>query len=334
MADKHALVIGGGIAGITAALELVRFGLHVDIVEKNSVPGGHAGTFACKAVEQCVRCGACMVVEKTRMALAEPGIRFRLNSSVTAVSNETGLAASICGPDGRSEDVRTDALVVATGFKPFNPVKKPFGYGRFNNVITNLELETMLREAGRVKRPSDGATPGKIAFIQCVGSRDESENHLWCSKVCCGSSLRMARSIKAKQAEIENTFFYIDVQTFCKNFQVYYDTTQKMTRMIRAIPGDIFNRDGDRLELSYFDPAEEKTMDELFDLVVLSVGITPGEETGDVLSLLGLEPESTGFAGNGGNGVFVTGTARGPMSIADTVADAGKTAFEISQYLK
>ncbi|MBW2365724.1 MAG: hypothetical protein JRF25_11850, partial [Deltaproteobacteria bacterium] len=92
-----------------------------------------------------------------------------------------------------------NAVILATGFKPFNPVDKPYGYGKFKNVITNLDMERMLRRDGRAIKPSNGVEADRIAFIQCVGSRDAKLNHLWCSKVCCGSALRMAGLVKARQ---------------------------------------------------------------------------------------------------------------------------------------
>ena len=122
----------------------------------------------------------------------------------TACSDACPLDAIHLDKTGSSEERQTDALVFATGFKPFDPRDKPYGYGIFKNVVTNLDLEKMLRKTGRLERPSDGAAPARMAFIQCVGSRDAKLGHLWCSKVCCGSALRMARLLKAQAAGNRN----------------------------------------------------------------------------------------------------------------------------------
>ena len=139
----------------------------------------------------------------------------------------------------RSGVVEVDAVVVATGFSPFDPRDKPYGHGRFANVVSSLEAERLLHDASPLKRPSDGKPARRIAFIQCVGSRDAQLGHLWCSKICCGSSMRMARLLQARQAETEITFFYIDLQTFGRDFDAFYRQARQRMTLIRAIPGEI-----------------------------------------------------------------------------------------------
>lgn len=233
-----------------------------------------------------------------------------------------------------------DAIIAATGFQPYNPVSKPYGYGLFDNVITNLELERILRENSTAARPSDGKAPRKIAFIQCVGSRDAGLNHLWCSKVCCASALRMASLIKMRQPETEITFFYIDVQTFGKNFQSFYDEIQKNIRQVRTIPGDIYPTKDGRLQLTYFDGAGSQSVDETFDLVVLSIGLIPGQDNPDLAGLFNLEILETGFLSPVENdtpgicvGIFTAGTVQGPMSIPETIANATDVSWKVIKYI-
>jgi len=197
----------------------------------------------------------------------------------------------------------------------------------------------MLRQESRVKRPSDNMEPKQIAFIQCVGSRDAKLNHLWCSKVCCGSALRMARLIKARQPETEIIFFYIDIQTFGKDFEIFYKDVKKDVRMIRAIPGDILKTKYDSLRITFADNSTHETVEEIFDLVVLSIGLTPCKGTQDMAKLLNIESADTGFFNTSGesgltskDGIFTAGTAMGPMSIAETVANAGNTAWHTLKY--
>ncbi len=235
---------------------------------------------------------------------------------------------------------RPDAVILATGFSAFSPENKPYGYGSLADVVTNLQLEEMLRTSGLALRPSDGLPPGRLAFIQCVGSRDATRGHLWCSKVCCASALRMARVIRGRQPETEITFFYIDVQTFGRDFDSVYADLREALRMKRTIPADIVRNSEGRLEVTYFDGEAAKGVEELFDMVVLSVGLTPRADAARLAAALGLTLAETGFVAGTPppgdaprGGVFPAGTARGPMSIAESIADAGRAAWEAVTYL-
>jgi len=239
-----------------------------------------------------------------------------------------------------TEPTHADAVILATVFTPFDPVSKPYGYGKFENVITNLEMERMLRTDGRALRPSNGVEAGSIAFIQCVGSRDARLNHLWCSKVCCGSALRMAGLVKARQPDIQVTFFYMDIQTFGRDFDEFYAKIRKDIRLIRAIPGDIYPAVNDQLRVTFQDNTSSETFQEEFDLVVLSVGMTPCQGIQETTETLQLQLAETGFveqADKGGltseKGIFTAGSVTGPMSIPESIASAGKTAFEVAKYL-
>jgi heterodisulfide reductase subunit A len=408
MADKHVLIIGGGVAGLSAAVDLADLDIRVELIEKSNFLGGHAIGYACKAIHStCVKCGACMVEEKLQCAVSHPNINIMTGSQIQDISNNNRFSASLrqeplyidpekcnncglcsnrCPVDGAvlqgfsksnhplyainkenclyfkdrscticqaecpetaidlnkkalEHVIEADAVLIAAGFQPFNPKDKPYGYGRFKNVVTGLELENMLKQSGGVKKSSDNKLLQKIAFIQCVGSRDAKLNHLWCSKVCCGSALRMARLIKERQQEIKITFFYIDVQTFGKDFEKFYREAQECIRMIRAIPGDIYETDDQRLKVNFVNHPAHETRDEIFDLVVLSVGITPGEDIGTMSRMFKIGPDGSGFLKTSDkgisvskNGVFTAGTVQGPMSIPETIAAAGSAVWEIIKY--
>ena len=231
-------------------------------------------------------------------------------------------------------------MILATGFTPFDPVSKPYGYGKFTNVVTNLEMERMLRRDGRALKPSNAAAAKSIAFIQCVGSRDAKLNHLWCSKVCCGSALRMAGLVKARQPETRITFFYMDVQTFGRDFDEFYANIRKDVQMIRSIPGDIYPGVNDTLRVTFLDNASSETLQAEFDLVVLSVGMTPCQGIQETAASLKVPLAETGFverAYKGGTvsekGIFTAGAVSGPMSIPESIASGGKAVFEAAKYL-
>ncbi len=408
MAEKSILVIGGGVAGLTAASELADLDIDVEIVEQSDFAGGHAIQYACKATDQCVKCGACMVEEKLERVVQHPKIKVMTGTRIQdvtrsedfsvkllkkpvfidpekcsncglcfekcpeqgaiakgfsknhvpfyAISSEKCLylkdrSCSVCQetcPEGAidltaeemTEFTHANAVILATGFMPFNPASKPYGYGKFKNVVTSLDMEKMLRTDGRARKPSNGVAAGSIAFIQCVGSRDAKLNHLWCSKVCCGSALRMAGLVKTRQPETQITFFYMDVQTFGRDFDEFYAKIQKDVRLIRAIPGDIYPVANDQLQVTYLDNASSETRQEEFDLVVLSVGMVPCQGMHKTAEALKLHLAETGFvaqADKGGmtseKGVFTAGAVSGPMSIPESIASAGKTAFEVAKYL-
>jgi heterodisulfide reductase subunit A len=405
---KKVLVIGGGVAGLTVASDLAALDIDVEIVEQSDFPGGHAIQYTCKATDQCVKCGACMVEEKLDRVVQNPKIKLMAGARVQAVSkskdfsvtllkkpvfidpekcSNCGICLEKCPENGAvtkgfsknhtpfyaissekclylkdqsctacrqacpeeaidldaaemTEPTHANAVILATGFTPFNPLGKPYGYGKFENVITNLEMEKMLRTDGRALKPSNGGEAGSIAFIQCVGSRDAKLNHLWCSKVCCGSALRMAGLVKARQPEIQITFFYMDVQTFGRDFDEFYARIRKDVRLIRALPGDIYPAANDQLRVTFLDNASSETVQEEFDLVVLSVGMTPCQSIQETTGTLKLPLAETGFveqAAKGGltseKGVFTAGSVTGPMSISESIASAGKTAFEVAKYL-
>jgi heterodisulfide reductase subunit A len=244
--------------------------------------------------------------------------------------------------DASADQVTTeaDAVVLATGFALFDPQNKPYGYGVFKNVVTSMELEDMMRREGQIARPSDGKPAQKIAFIQCVGSRDAKLDHLWCSKICCGSALRMAGLIKARQPESEICFFYIDTQTFGKDFGPFYQRIQEEVRMIRAIPGDIFETPQGQLRVYYAAHETHETLEEIFDCVVLSIGLQPCKENLDIAGQLNLKRGGSDFINSkdiegqsSNNGVFSAGTVGGPMSIAESIASAGEATLKILKYL-
>jgi heterodisulfide reductase subunit A len=409
MTQRTVAIVGSGVAGLSAALKLAAYDIRVDVIEKSDFAGGHAIQFACKATDQCVKCGACMVEEKLAQAVQDPRIRILTGSRIKKISKAAhftidlnqkaeyinagnctacGVCLEQCPQDGaiirgvsksqapfygldeakcryladksctRCQDacpekaitldasaaatsVKADAVILATGFSLFDPKSKPYGYGIFPNVVTNMELESIVRRQGQAQKASDGKPAQSVAFIQCVGSRDAKLNHLWCSRTCCGAALRMAKLIKTRRPETDICFFYIDVQNFGRDFQPFYDQVQKDVHMIRAIPGDIFQTEDGRLKMTFVDNETHQTVQEIFDLVVLSVGLQPRAENMEIITQLKLKIDNDGFlipsnvdGSTGIDGVFVAGTAAGPMSIAESIASAGEAAFQAITYFE
>jgi heterodisulfide reductase subunit A len=336
------LVIGGGIAGLTAALALNRLGISVELLERSAALGGQARRFCCKAADACQQCGACMVNDALRAlsfaALAEaPPLQVRLETELTEVNREAKeFLYRYRSPEGAGEG-RAAALLIAAGFDPFRAEDKPqYGYGRFPNVLTGLDLERQLQETGRILRPSDGLPPQSLAFIQCVGSRDQHAGHPYCSQVCCGYALRLANLLRHRRPEIDVTFFYMDIQTIGKEFPRFLEETRKRLHFIRSIPGDIRPAENDQLRLTFQPDDGSPSRQQVFDLVVLSIGITPGKNLSALVEPLELSLTPDGFLSKKGaaEGVFLAGAVSGPKSITRSVGQAHQAAEEISRYLQ
>jgi heterodisulfide reductase subunit A len=273
-------------------------------------------------------------------AISEKACTFLKDRSCRICEKECPQGAIHLEATETREVVEADALILACGFSTFNPESKPYGYGTFKNILTSVELEEMMRKMGRISLPWNGTDPGRLAFIQCVGSRDEKIHHLWCSEYCCGFALRMADLITSRQPGVELTIFYIDFQTVGNNFESFLKKMNEKIRMIRIIPGDIYPGDQDRVKVTYLDTHTAESIQEEFDLVVLSVGMNPRKEVREMISSFGINPKGNGFIDSeisqqgSSMGIFFAGSITGPMTLSESMASAEKCAWEVLNYLK
>jgi heterodisulfide reductase subunit A len=245
---------------------------------------------------------------------------------------------------GNVDQIDADAVILASGFTPFDArIKKNYQYGALPNVINGLDLERIKRSNCVLERPSDGKAAKKIAFIQCVGSRDENLGNLWCSQVCCPYALRTAMSLKNKDPELDITIFYMDIQNTGNTFPTFYQKCKDDLKFVRTIPVDIYEAENDRIRTRFMSETDGSPVDEEFDLLVLSVGIMPGSDNSALADVLAIELGSDGFAAGANNletvateqtGVFLAGTVQGPKTIANTMAHAGQSAGKVIEYLR
>jgi len=244
---------------------------------------------------------------------------------------------------GFSGKLDVDAVILASGFQPFDAEQKgTYGYKKFPNVVTGMDLERIIRENATVVRPSDGKTAQKIAFIQCVGSRDERLGNLWCSQVCCPYALRMAERIKHKNADAEITVFYMDIQNVGKDYAGFYEKCKTDFRFVRNIPVDVFPMENDSLSMRYMNEEDGLCINEEFDLLVLSVGIMPGPDNSNLSDVFDVGLNEDGFfagidklnsTSTLKDGIFLAGTVAGPKDIAASMAHAGQAASEVIKHL-
>lgn len=236
--------------------------------------------------------------------------------------------------------IEANAVVLATGYAPFDASQKPqYGYGRLPNVVTGTELEEQLRYWGEPLKPSDGLRPRRIAFIQCVGSRELRAGNNYCSQVCCMYASRLASTIKSNWPDTEITIFYMDLQTFGKGFTEFVREWSGRVTFVREMPGSIEqNPSTGNLLIRFEDKEGNKVIERAFDMVVLSVGITPSADTQKLADMLGVEIDAHGFfktadafnlAVTKNPRVFLAGTCHGPMDIADSIAQANSCAERV-----
>jgi heterodisulfide reductase subunit A len=277
----------------------------------------------------------------------DPEVCLRLNHETCQ------LCANVCGPkainfDQKPEirEVQVGAILLAPGFGkvPLKALEK-FGYGRFSDVVHSLEMERLTCVAGptegEVIRPSDFRHPKRIAYIQCVGSRDLTCGQPYCSSVCCMYAMKQASVIKEHEPQAEITLFFMDVRTQGKGFdESFRGAVDKYGfKVVRARPGKVDRVDG-RLALNYVDEAGEVKR-EYFDLIVLSLGLGAPEDAERLSQVFGIELNEFKFAQTGylnpletsRPGIYVIGAFQGPKDIPESVVQASGGAALASELL-
>ncbi|TET91061.1 MAG: CoB--CoM heterodisulfide reductase iron-sulfur subunit A family protein [Methanomassiliicoccales archaeon] len=237
-------------------------------------------------------------------------------------------------------EINVGSIVLSPGSSKFDPsVRSEYGYGIFKNVLTSLEFERMLSATGphlgTVVRPSDGDIPKKIAWIQCVGSRDKAKGNSYCSAVCCMYSLKEAIIAKEHFQGIEPTIFFMDMRAYGKDFEKYYIRAEDEAgvRFVRSrVSGVEEDPETKDLTVSYVENGE--VVDETFNMVVLSIAMNAPEEAEILSHRLGFKLNIHKFVKAGlfepldttKPGIFVGGAFAGPKDIPGTVAEASGAA--------
>lgn len=392
------LVIGGGVAGMNAAIDVAEAGREVILVEKTPFLGGRVAGFHRYFPRMCPpSCGLELMVSRIR---EKSGIRVLTSSEIRVLRGAPGAFEAeiataprhvderecvLCGeclracptdalaypsgvtcpsvpalrralcvegcrkcldacPSGaislEGEEttgiVRAGALILATGWDPYDPTPiSEFGYGKLKNVVTNVEFEKILKEG--VIPPNE---PGRIAFIQCAGSRDE--RHLpYCSDVCCMVSIKQALSLKEENPARDVFIFYNDIRT-PGDYEAFYRRARRQgIRFIKGIPGELKDDSGS-IVFSVFDTIVGMRVDYAADWVVLATGMRPSAGTAAISETLQIPlndgrhveshlqcyPQETGRTG-----IFSAGCCKGPMDVARSVESAGNAAVKALQVL-
>jgi heterodisulfide reductase subunit A len=241
----------------------------------------------------------------------------------------------------RVYDLSVGSIILTPGLKTYNPaIRQEFGYGRIANVVTSLQFERLLSASGpcggTVSRPSDQAHPKRLAWIQCVGSRNSHNANPWCSSVCCMYAAKQAIIAKEHDHEVQATVFYMELRAFGKDFDKYIDKAKNESGAIyrRAMVSEIIEDPATKnLTIHYIDE-EGRRINEEFDLAILSIGFEPHEQARAFAETFGIDSDDYGFAATSKlqpvqtsrPGIYVAGIYQGPKDIPETVIQASGAA--------
>ncbi len=419
-------VVGGGIAGIQAALDLADSGFKTYLIESRPSIGGvmsqldktfptndcamcilspklvetgrhpniemlsysdvksitgKAGDFKVKVVRKaryvdetkCTGCGTC--TEKCPSKVADEynagmtkrkSIYIPFAQAIPRVATidaahclfltkgKCGVCNKVCGPkavnyEQKDKEIELDvgSVILATGFKPFDPsVLKQYRFDH-PDVITSLQFERLLSASGptqgHVTKQSDGKVPKKIAFIQCVGSRNPRIDRKHCSSVCCMYATKESIIAKEHDPGLDITIFHIDIRAFGKNFEEFYNRAQKEygIKYVNSRPPEVIVDAKNNLSIKHEDFNTGELKNDAFDMIVLSIGLDPADSTRMIAASSGIALNEFGnFATGIENpvetsvpGIYVCGTAQGPKDIPDTVAQASAAASKAAALL-
>ena len=421
MTDKvgAVLVLGGGIAGIQAGLDLADSGFKVYMLEKLSTIGGvmtqldktfptndcamcilapklvgagrhpnielitytdlkgvegEEGNFRvtlnrrARSVDpdKCTGCGDCVqkcpvsAIDEYNEGFSERRsiyIRYPQAIPLTfAIDRDRcigcGICSEVCKPgaiifdeEDTEQEINVGSVILSPGFESFDAnILGEYGYGRFPNVVSSIEFERILSATGpyggTVLRPSDGKLPRKVAFIQCVGSRDERVENPYCSSVCCMYAIKEAVIAEEHNPGLEPTIFFMDIRAFGKEFDDYYARSEEEhgVRFVRCRVSHV-DEEPDTHDLYVTYDEDDIVHRENFDMVVLSVGMKPPADAMKLAEILGIELNRHGFCETGTfgpletsrPGIYVCGAFASPKDIPDSVAQASGAAAKAAR---
>ncbi len=337
------LVVGGGPAGLRAAVDLIGLGLKVVLVEKRHELGGAPIRWRYKTLAPELRPTEEVMAPLINEVEASPLVTIHKSSLVERIDGPAGAFRAHIQREGEGRGagpVQADvqAVVVATGFEHFDASRDPrYEYGKAPNVIGIHELEGMLKD-GKVVR-QDGRVPKKVAFIFCVGSRDRATNS-WCCTICCGVSIKQAMEVKELIPDAEIYMIYIDIRTFGLWENLYWNSMEQHgINYIRGRVSQVFDT-GTQLLIKGEDTLVRGPFEVLMDMVVLAVGVDPGEGTAQAAKAIGLATNPFGFLqpkhpnvhfDSAREGIYLAGACVAPMSIEEALAGGSAAAMQAAK---
>ena len=320
-------ILGAGVAGLTAARILHPF-LQVIVIESDQQGGGLAWQLGCKATDVCLYCGVCHGI-RLRRELGDFSLlpfKLRTNFSLSRMK-KNGDEFHLFFKNGKAFIARS--ILIATGVQPFDARQLPqYGYGINPHIYTGIEVERNLNTQG----VRAFASYQKIAFIQCIGSRNFKEKRGYCSRVCCRYALRIAEDLGFQFPHLQIDMYYMDLQILGGKKELLSTISQERVKLIRHLPYRVESSNGKPVLL--FENDYQVTRTE-YDAVILSVGLVPNPGTYEVAEILQVNSNENGFIKDFGYGetsqerIYICGAASGAKDIETAIADGKRVAQRI-----
>ncbi len=332
---KNVVVVGGGPAGIEASRMLDGMGYTTFLIERDSCLGGHLAKW-----DRLFPSGICAKEVVEGMTSDMRGVKWFTDTEVLQ-ANVLENGYNVILSNGMS--VHADAILLTTGFSMFRAEKKEeYGYGIYDRVITSADLEAYF--SGTANKAI--ASPSRIGFVHCVGSRDEKVGNRYCSKVCCATAVKQACEIKEMFPEASVYCFYMDLRMFGRGYEDMYLEAQKKYGIffIRGRVSEVSENIDGSLFVKAEDTLAGKPLRITLDLLVLMSGMTGNRNADSLVKMLSLTNYHDGFLNpadpflnsqaSSRKGIFFAGACTGPKTVPETLAEARAAAVNINEYLK
>jgi heterodisulfide reductase subunit A2 len=333
--EGDVLVIGGGPAGMETASKISDFNRKVILIEKERELGGHILKWDRLFPDDIP---ASEITNNLKDSLGNT--KVILGSYLTSIKkiDDSHFVAQL----NSGEIIKCSTVVFATGFKLFPAQKKQeYGYGLFERVITNADIETRFKKNEGLGKEA----PKRVGFVHCVGSRDEKICNMQCSKLCCITAVKQAIELKQLYPDAEIFCFYMDLRMYGRGYEDLYLEAQSKygIRFIRGRVSEISQEQSGLVIVKAEDTLASRPLKITLDWVILMAGIVSDRENDYLTQQLSLQLGEDGFINsldpiqktNQTNilGVFVTGSATGPKTLPEVIHEARSTALSVNQYL-
>lgn len=333
---ENIVIIGGGLAGMEAAKQLLLLGYNPILVEQRDHLGGHVAQWHRLFPDMSP---AQDLVHRLGGEIMEANIF--LETKVTYVNRlQNGYLVML----SNGVNIPCRALLVASGFKLFDASRKEeYGYGVYDHVVTNADLEAWFGGAEDDRFPKD---PKAVGFVHCVGSRDLKAGNVQCSKVCCMTAVKQAIEMKERFPDARIYCFYMDLRLFGKKYEDFYLEAQQnyAVQFIRGRVSEVGETLDGRLQVKAEDTLSGKPLKVQLDLLVLMAGIVCNPDVAELARMARLDVDSDGFLRSVDNvagivdsnrpGIFYAGACTGAKTIPETLAEARSAALRIHQFLQ
>ena len=333
---ENIVIIGGGLAGMEAAKQLLLLGYNPILVEQRDHLGGHVAQWHRLFPDMSP---AQDLVRRLGGEIMEANIF--LETKVTYVNRlQNGYLVML----SNGVNIPCRALLVASGFKLFDAFRKEeYGYGVYDHVVTNADLEAWFGGAEDDRFPKD---PKAVGFVHCVGSRDLKAGNVQCSKVCCMTAVKQAIEMKERFPGARIYCFYMDLRLFGKKYEDFYLEAQQnyAVQFIRGRVSEVGETLDGRLQVKAEDTLSGKPLKVQLDLLVLMAGIVCNPDVAELARMARLDVDSDGFLRSVDNvagivdsnrpGIFYAGACTGAKTIPETLAEARSAALRIHQFLQ